>query len=390
MASTEMTNGRQALPRTRRWVVKVGSSLVTADGRGLDHAAIADWAAQIACLRSEGRELVWVSSGAVAEGMAALDLPERPAQLQQLQAVAAVGQMGLVRAYQDAFQACGLRAAQVLLTHEDVADRSRYLNARATLRALLSYGVVPVVNENDTVATDEIRFGDNDTLGALTCNLLEADVLVILTDQQGLYDADPRRHADAKLISEGDSSDRQLMKMAGGGKGELGRGGMRTKIKAAQWAARSGAATLIVHGRTPDILPRLAAGEALGTLLKPGRDVWSARKRWIAHQLQPHGRLRLDDGAVRALRGHGRSLLPVGVHAISGHFDRGELVICEDGEGREVARGLVHYNAEEAARIIGHSSHELSGLLGYAADPELIHRDDLVLVGAPRPEPHNS
>ncbi|MDN5874511.1 MAG: glutamate 5-kinase [Sinobacteraceae bacterium] len=380
MASTQMTSGRDALLRARRWVVKVGSSLVTAGGRGLDHAAIADWSQQIAQLREQGREVVWVSSGSVAEGMATLGLTQRPAQLQQLQAVAAIGQMGLIRAYQDAFEACGLRAAQVLLTHEDVARRSRYLNARATLRALLGYGVVPIVNENDTVATDEIRLGDNDTLGALTCNLLEADVLVILTDQQGLYDADPRIHPDAKLISEGESGDARLAAMAGEGKGELGRGGMRTKIKAAQWAARSGAATLIVHGGTPDVLPRLAAGETLGTLLKPGHAVWSARKRWIAHQLQPRGRLRLDAGAVRAVCEHGRSLLPVGVLAVEGHFERGDLVVCEDGQGHEVARGLVHYDRGDTARIIGHASDELAALLGYAADEELIHRDDLVLA----------
>lgn len=382
MASTAMNDGRTALARSRRWVVKVGSSLVTADGRGVDHAAIANWTTQIAHLRRSGHDVVWVSSGAVAEGMAVLGLPSRPAELQNLQATAAIGQMHLMRAYQDAFEKHGLQAAQILLTHEDVANRTRYLNARATLRALLGYGVVPVVNENDTVATDEIRFGDNDTLGALTCNLLEADVLVILTDQHGLYDADPRNNPHARLIPEGDSNDPRFMDMASAGRGMLGRGGMRTKIKAAQWAARSGAATLIAHGREPDVLPRLAAGENLGTLLKPGHSVWSARKRWIAHQLQVRGRLKLDAGAVRALCEHGSSLLPVGVRSAEGDFERGDLVVCEDLEGREVARGLIHYDADETARIIGHSSDELTRILGRATDPELIHRDDLVLSPA--------
>ncbi|TAM09655.1 MAG: glutamate 5-kinase [Nevskiaceae bacterium] len=374
-----MNDGRTALTRSGRWVVKVGSSLVTAGGRGVDHAAIANWTTQIAKLRHSSHEIVWVSSGAVAEGMAILGLPARPAELQNLQATAAIGQMHLMRAYQDAFERHGLQAAQILLTHEDVANRTRYLNARATLRALLSYGVVPVVNENDTVATDEIRFGDNDTLGALTCNLLEADVLVILTDQHGLYDADPRSNPNAQLISEGDSNDPRFIDMAGNGRGILGRGGMRTKIKAAQWAARSGAATLIAHGREPDVLLRLAAGETIGTLLKPGRSVWSARKRWIAHQLQVRGRLKLDAGAVRALREHGSSLLPIGVRSAEGTFERGDLVVCEDLDGHEIARGLIHYDATETARIIGHPSNALTGILGRATDPELIHRDDLVL-----------
>lgn len=371
---------REVLKRARRWIVKVGSSLVTASGRGLDRGAIADWSAQIAGLRGSGCQIVWVSSGAVAEGMVDLGLDHRPTELQRLQAVAAVGQMGLVRAYQDAFEAHGLRAAQVLLTHEDVADRTRYLNARAALRALLEYGVVPVVNENDTVATREIRFGDNDTLAALTCNLLEADVLVILTDQNGLYDVDPREHPTAQLISEGSAADSRLMAMAGEAHGELGRGGMRTKLKAASWAARSGATTVIVHGRVPDVLLRLAKGEPLGTLLKPGRGAWPARKRWIAHQSRVRGRLQLDDGAVRALQVHGSSLLPVGVRRVVGNFARGDVVVCEDSHGREVARGLSHYSAADALRIIGHGSGELAALLGHPADPELIHRDDLVLI----------
>lgn len=370
---------RQRLKAARRWVVKVGSSLVTARGQGLDRAAIADWCGQIAALHAEHRQLVLVSSGAVAEGMVRLGLKSRPARLSGLQAAAAVGQMGLVRAYETAFETHGLRAAQVLLTHEDVADRARYLNARGTLRELLALGVVPVVNENDTVATDEIRLGDNDTLAALTANLIEAELLVILTDQDGLYEADPRQVPEARLVSEAELSDARLVAMAGSSKGELGRGGMRTKLVAAQWAARSGAATVIAHGRVPDVLLRLARGEALGTLLKPAQTPMAARKRWIAGQLQVRGRLRLDAGAVKVLREQGRSLLPVGVTAVEGEFQRGDLVACLDPDGREVARGLVNYGAAEAARIAGRPSAEIAARLGYPGEPELIHRDNLAL-----------
>jgi glutamate 5-kinase len=372
---------REKLKDARRWIVKVGSSLVTARGAGLDHAAIADWCAQIAALRGEHRQLVLVSSGAVAEGMARLGLKSRPTRLPGLQAAAAIGQMGLVRAYETAFEAHGLRAAQVLLTHEDVADRNRYLNARGTLRELLALGTVPVVNENDTVATEEIRFGDNDRLAALTANLIEAELLVILTDQEGLYDADPRLHAGARLVAEADLSDPRLATMAGSSKGELGRGGMRTKLAAAQWAARSGAATVIAHGRAPDVLRRIARGEAVGTLLKPAQNPMAARKRWIAGQLQVHGRLRLDAGAVKVLREQGRSLLPVGVTGVEGEFQRGDLVACLDPEGCEVARGLVNYSAAEASRIAGQPSGAIAACLGYPGEPELIHRDNLVVTG---------
>jgi len=375
-----MTTDRQKLKTSRRWVVKVGSSLVTARGQGLDRAAIADWCAQIAALRHDGRQIVLVSSGAVAEGMARLGLAKRPASLHELQATAAVGQMGLVRAYEAAFEAHGLRAAQVLLTHEDVSDRGRYLNARGTLNTLLDLGVVPVVNENDTVATDEIRFGDNDTLGALTVNLVEADLLVLLTDQEGLYDSDPRLNPEARLVSEAELSDPRLAGMAGDSKGVLGRGGMRTKLTAAHWAARSGAATVIAHGRTPEALLKVGRGEDIGSLLKPAQTVMAARKRWIAGQLQVRGRLSLDAGAVKVLREQGRSLLPVGVTAVDGEFERGDLVICLDAEGREVARGLVNYSAAEAARIRGVSSAEIVNRLGYPGDPELIHRDNLVVA----------
>ena len=376
-----MTMNRQKLTTSRRWVIKVGSAMVTARGQGLDRAAIADWCTQIAALRKEGRQVVLVSSGAVAEGMARLGLRKRPDTLHGLQAAAAVGQMGLVRAYESAFAEHGLHAAQVLLTHEDVSDRGRYLNARGTLKTLLDLGVVPVVNENDTVATDEIRLGDNDTLGALTVNLIEAEVLVILTDQDGLYDADPRQNPQAALVSEASLSDTRLIAMAADSKGELGRGGMRTKLTAAHWAARSGAATVIAHGRAPNALLRIAAGESIGSLLLPAQTVMAARKRWIAGQLKVRGRLHLDAGAARVLREQGRSLLPVGVTAADGNFDRGDLVLCVDGEGREVARGLVNYSAGETAKIIGVPSAEIGARLGYPGESELIHRDDMVVAG---------
>lgn len=370
---------RERLKTARRWVIKIGSSLLTARGQGLDHEAIRGWCGQIAKLRAEGRQVVLVSSGAVAEGMARLGLKKRPGVLHELQAAAAVGQMGLVRAWELGFETHGIRAAQVLLTHEDVADRSRYLNARATLKSLLDFGAVPVVNENDTVSTDEIRLGDNDTLGALTCNLIEADLLVILTDQGGLFDADPRLKPDARLVPEVALSAPELNVMAGDSKGELGRGGMRTKLSAARIAARSGASTAIAFGKEPQVLERLSAGERLGTLLLPDAAAMSARKRWIAGQLQARGRLHLDAGAVGVLRAKGTSLLPVGVKRVEGAFDAGDLVICLDPEGVEVARGLSNYSATDAAKILGAKRAELMARLGYPGEPELIHRDNLVL-----------
>jgi glutamate 5-kinase len=381
-ATTTMptTMDRQKLKTSRRWVVKVGSSLVTDRGRGLDRVAIGDWCAQIATLQGQGYQIAMVSSGAVAEGMARLGLSKRPSTLHGLQAAAAVGQMGLVRAYETAFEAHGLRAAQVLLTHEDVSDRGRYLNARGTLKTLLELGVVPVVNENDTVATDEIRLGDNDTLAALTVNLLEAEVLVILTDQEGLYDSDPRLNPEARLVSEAPLSDPRLIAMAGDSKGTLGRGGMRTKLTAAHWAARSGAATVIAHGRAPEVLLQIARGESIGSLLQPAQSVMAARKRWIAGQLQVRGRLGVDAGAARVLREQGRSLLPVGVTRVEGNFERGDLVLCLDPQEREVARGLVNYSAAEAARLLGAPSADIAARLGYPGEPELIHRDNLVVA----------
>lgn len=369
-----------SLTKARRWVVKIGSALLTNEGRGLDLAMMEAWVAQIAALAAQGHEVVLVSSGAVAEGMSRLGWRQRPATMHELQAAAAVGQMGLVQAYESHFQKHGLRTAQVLFTHEDVSNRQRYLNASTTLRTLLSLKVIPVVNENDTVATDEIRLGDNDTLGALTVNLTDADVLVILTDQQGLFDADPRTTPDARLIGQGQAGDPGLMAMAGGSAGGLGRGGMRTKLVAAEQAARSGAATVIAHGREPDLLTRLSAGESIGTLLLPGEQKLAARKRWIAGQMQVRGRLFLDEGAVRVLREAGKSLLPVGVRRVEGQFQRGDLVSCLDTSGHEIARGLVNYAAEEAGRITGRPSAEISEVLGYAAEPELVHRDNLILL----------
>lgn len=369
---------REALKSARRWVVKVGSSLVTAKGQGLDRVAIADWCAQIAALRQQGRQVVLVSSGAVAEGMARLGLKERPKTLHELQATAAVGQMGLVRAYEAEFEKHGLKAAQVLLTHEDVADRGRYLNARATFNALLDFGVVPVVNENDTVATDEIRLGDNDTLGGLTVNLVQADVLVLLTDQDGLFDSDPRLNPAAQLVSEASLADAALAGMAGDSKGVLGRGGMRTKLNAAHTAARSGAVTVIAHGRKPEALLTIARGEAIGSLLAGNEAPMAARKRWIAGHMQSRGRMMLDAGAARVVQQQGKSLLPVGVTAIEGEFQRGDLVLCIGPDGVEVARGLSNYSAADALRLLGAKSDEVAERVGYPGDHELIHRDNLV------------
>jgi glutamate 5-kinase len=369
------------LAAARRIVVKVGSSLVTNDGRGLDHAAVARWAAEIAELKRQRREVVLVSSGAIAEGMQRLGWLVRPHAIHELQAAAAVGQMGLVQAYETAFAQYGLRTAQVLLTHEDLADRRRYLNARSTLITLLALGVIPIINENDTVITDEIRFGDNDTLGALVTNLIEADTLVLLTDQPGLYTADPRKDAAATLVRTGRAGDPALETIAGGIGSVIGRGGMLTKVLAARRAARSGASTIIACGREPDVLTRLAAGEALGTALIAEAVSLAARKQWLADHVRLAGMLRLDEGAVRALARGGKSLLPIGVVGVEGMFERGEVVGCFGPDGREIARGLVNYGAQEALRNMRRPSSEIEAILGYIDEPELIHRDNLVLLG---------
>lgn len=370
---------REQVRQARRWVVKIGSALLTNEGRGLHVEAIEQWVKQIVELRRRGIEVVLVSSGAVAEGMVRLGWKSRPHALHDLQAAAAVGQMGLVQAYESQFQRYGMHTAQVLLGHDDISARDRYLNARGTLQTLVRLGVVPVINENDTVVTDEIRFGDNDTLGALVANLLDADLLVILTDQEGLFDADPRHHPAAALVAQGRAGDPQYELMAGGG-GVLGRGGMITKIRAAKLAARSGADTVIAGGRQANVLLRLADGEALGTLLIADQQPLAARKQWLAGLMQVGGQLTLDDGAVQVLRASGRSLLPVGVKAVSGRFRRGDLVSCVDLRGVEVARGLVNYHADEALRILGASSDRIEELLGYQGEKELIHRDNLILL----------
>ncbi len=374
-----MTSSRQQLGASRNWVVKVGSSLVTNDGRGLDHERMRHWVTQMAALRQSGVDVTLVSSGAVAEGMQRLSWQRRPHELYKLQAAAAVGQMGLVHAYEAEFQRFRMHTAQVLLTQDDLSDRRRYLNARITLRTLLGLGVIPVVNENDTVATDGFRFSDNDTLAALVANLVEADLLVVLTDQQGVFDSDPRHDPDARLVREANAGDPFLEARCGGG-GALGRGGMLSKVQAAARAARSGAATIIASGREPEVLSRIAAGEELGTLLLPAREPVAARKQWLASQAQPLGRLWLDQGAVRVLQESGRSLLPVGVSRVDGVFRRGEIVSCLDPEGREIARGIVNYDEHESDRIRGQASDRIESILGYVDEPELIHRDNLVLI----------
>ncbi|MGI4812880.1 MAG: glutamate 5-kinase [Janthinobacterium lividum] len=371
---------RSALAHAKRIVVKVGSSLVTNDGRGLDHQAIGRWAAQIAKLRDQHKEVVLVSSGAIAEGMQRLGWTRRPHAIDELQAAAAVGQMGLAQVYESRFAEYGIRTAQILLTHADLADRERYLNARSTLLTLLRLGVVPIINENDTVVTDEIKFGDNDTLGALVANLVEGDALVILTDQQGLFTADPRRDPAAKLVTEGSAGDPALEAMAGGAGSSLGRGGMLTKILAAKRAAHSGATTIIASGREPDVLSRLADGEAIGTQLSARTARLAARKQWMADHLQVRGHVVIDAGASEVLVRQGKSLLPIGVVAVQGSFARGEVIACLNEDGLTVARGITNYSSSEAGLIRRRSSADIEGILGYILEPELIHRDNLVLI----------
>jgi glutamate 5-kinase len=371
---------REVLKNAKRLVVKVGSSLVTDQQRGLDHAALARWAKQIAALKSLGKEVLLVSSGAIAEGMQRLGWKKRPNTMHELQAAAAVGQMGLIQAYETCFREFGLHTAQILLTHEDLSDRKRYLNARSTLRALLVLNVIPIINENDTVVTDEIRFGDNDTLGALVTNLVEADVLIILTDLAGLYTSDPRKNPHATLVSEARTGDDKLEKMAGGSISHVGSGGMLTKVLAAKRAARSGAHTIIASGYEDNVLLRLAQGEAIGTHIAADTMTLAARKQWLADHLQVRGKLVLDAGAAQALCSDGKSLLPIGVSDLSGDFERGDVVACFNPQGREIARGLVNYNAADTRRILKRPSHEIESVLGYVDEPELIHRDNLVLL----------
>lgn len=366
--------------QAKRLIVKVGSSLVTNDGRGLDHQAIARWASQIAQLRALGKEVVLVSSGAIAEGMLRLGFTARPTDVHELQACAAVGQMGLAQIYESSFSQHQVRTAQVLLTHADLADRERYLNARSTLYTLLQLKVVPIINENDTVVTDEIKFGDNDTLGALVANLIEADALIILTDQKGLYSADPRKNPDAYFIHEAKAGDAALEAMAGGAGSSIGRGGMLTKVLAAKRAAGSGAHTVIAWGREENVLLRLAGGEAIGSQLLAQTGRMTARKQWLCDHLHTLGQVVLDAGAVQKLTQDGKSLLPVGVTEVKGEFGRGAVVSCVDQEGHELARGLCNYSSSEARRIMRKPSNEIEAILGFMEGPELIHRDNLVLL----------
>ena len=369
-----------ALQRARRIVVKVGSSLVTNEGRGVDAEAVGNWCRQIAVLAGQGREVVMVSSGAIAEGMKRLGWAVRPKEVHELQAAAAVGQMGLAQIYESKLREHGMGSAQVLLTHADLADRERYLNARSTLLTLLSHQVIPVINENDTVVVDEIKFGDNDTLGALVANLVEADALVILTDQRGLYSADPRKDPDARFIDEARAGAPELERMAGGAGSSLGRGGMITKILAAKRAAGSGASTVIAYGRETDVLIRLAGGEAIGTALIAPTQKLAARKLWMADHLQLRGAVVVDDGAVRKLRDEGKSLLPIGVIEVQGEFHRGDVIAVRVPAGDELARGLANYGSAEARLIARRPSSEIEKLLGYVAEAELIHRDNMVLA----------
>ena len=363
----------------RRIVVKVGSSLVTNEGRGLDEQAIGEWCRQLSALVRDGREVIMVSSGAIAEGMKRLGWTTRPQALHELQAAAAVGQMGLAQMYETKLRENGLGSAQVLLTHADLADRERYLNARSTLLTLLTHGVLPVINENDTVVNDEIKFGDNDTLGALVANLVEADALIILTDQKGLYTADPRHDPTATFVHEARAGDAKLEDMAGGAGSSLGKGGMITKILAAKRAAGSGASTVIAWGREPDALVRLTQGEAIGTLLVAQTQKQQARKQWMADHLQLRGSVTIDEGAVSKLRADGSSLLPIGMSGVDGDFSRGEVIAIQDSQGQEVARGLANYAAAEARLLCRKPSAQIAALLGYAAEPEMVHRDNLVL-----------
>jgi len=389
---------RNHICKTRRWVVKIGSALLTNEGNGLDYEAIALWVEQMSglinlqegSLSAEGSykgsdsnqpiEIVLVSSGAVAEGMKRLGWIERPDSVYKLQAAAAVGQMGLIQAYESQFQKHKLHTAQILLTHDDLSNRTRYLNARSVLLKLINLGIVPVVNENDTVVTDEIRFGDNDTLAALVANLIDADLLVILTDQQGMFDSDPRQNPQAKLLTEVDALSPELDDMAGDSKGTLGRGGMATKLRAARLAARSGTATVIASGREDNVLSKIYQGESVGTLLMANQAPLLARKQWLAGHLQMKGELVLDRGAATVLKSKGSSLLAVGVKDVIGQFNRGDMVICVDENGQEIARGLINYNSDEAGKIKGHATGKISEILGYVDEPELIHRDNLIVV----------
>ncbi|MCF6190723.1 MAG: glutamate 5-kinase [Cocleimonas sp.] len=366
--------------KAKRWVIKIGSALLTKDGKGLDYAAIEDWSEQIAQLRKQGIEIILVSSGSVAEGMSRMGWTKRPTELAELQAAAAIGQTGLIEAYENQFKKHGIQAAQILLTHDDISNRKRYLNARNTLRALLKFKALPIINENDTVALEEMRLGDNDTLAALAANLIEADLLVILTDQKGLFDKDPRHNGDAKLITEDSANNADLLKFVGEITTTLGSGGMGTKLTAAKRAAHSGCATVIASGRENKILQRLAQGEEIGTLLKPRKTQLTARKQWIAGQVQVTGTLFLDTGASNAIQQNGTSLLPVGIENSEGDFDRGDVVDCKNSEGETIARGVVNYSNKEVSQLYKTPSDKINNILGYTGEVEVIHRDNLFVL----------
>ena len=374
-----MTEERQKITNTRRWVVKIGSALLTNNGCGLKHELLDIWVSQIAELNKQGIEIVLVSSGAVAEGVSRLGWKQRPQVVHELQAAAAVGQMGLIQAYEVCFQKYDKHTAQILLTHDDVANRARYLNARTSLNTLLKLGVIPIVNENDSVATDEIRFGDNDTLAGLVANLIEAELLVLLTDQNGLYDADPRKNSAAKLIEQAKANDKTLENFAGEG-GSLGRGGMRTKLKAAVVAMKSGTQTVIASGNEDSILLKIANGENVGTLLTTKQETLQAKKQWLANQAYLKGKVMLDAGAVGALKENGKSLLPIGIKSVDGEFKRGEIIACVDLSGKEIARGLVNYDSAQSKLIIGKSTKEIHDILGRIEEDEFIHRDNLIII----------
>jgi glutamate 5-kinase len=374
-----MVENVSTVKKAQRIVVKVGSSLVTNEGKGLDREAISRWGAEIAALRAMGKEIILVSSGAIAEGMKRLGWTTRPNQMHELQAAAAVGQMGLVHVYESCFSDFGLKTAQVLLTHEDLADRKRYLNARSTLVTLLALGVVPIINENDTVVTDEIKFGDNDTLGALVSNLVDADCFIILTDQTGLYTADPRKDPVAKLLASVTAGDAYLEDIAGGAGSLIGKGGMITKVLAAKRAATAGTDTVVASGREANVLQRLASGEMVGTQFNAPSQRLAARKQWMADHLQLRGSVKIDAGAKRALVSEGKSLLPIGVVEVMGEFERGEVVAVLDAQDVEIARGLINYSSSEARRIMRKPSSDIQSLLGFIEEPELVHRSNLVL-----------
>lgn len=359
-------------------IIKIGSAMITNDGQGIDQTRIAQWAEQIAQLKAQGKKIIIVSSGAVAEGMQRLKWAQRPSQLSQLQAAAAIGQMNLAHEWDSAFQKHDIITAQILLTHEDAADRRRYLNIKATLETLLEFDAIPIINENDTVAFEEIRFGDNDTLGALVANLIDAELYVILTDQQGLYNKDPRKHSDAKFLSEVKALDPALLEMAGDTGGNLGRGGMYTKVKAAQKAAFSGTATWIAYGRHPNVLLAIANGDDIGTLFTPEQSVLAARKRWMLNQMQSKGEVTLDHGAVNALLTKGTSLLPIGISAVNGNFHRGDIIICIDAQGKEIGRGISNYSASEIQKIKGFASSKIEEILGFSISEEVIHRNNWI------------